>query len=97
MYVNCGILCLVVAKALICSLLLGELWFSAWLLGDSLQLLGTRERSLCGTGVALLGNSARPPDSGVWSSGNSMLLLWLSCVVAGCLLQLLDTSVRSLW
>ena len=42
------------------SLLLGGSWFSVWLLGDSLQLLGTSERSLCGTGVALLGNSARP-------------------------------------
>ena len=46
------------------SLLLGGSWFSVWLLGDSLQLLGTSERSLCGTGVALLGNSARPQIAG---------------------------------
>ena len=69
MYVDCDVLCNVVANTLVNSNA-GELWFSVRLLADS--LLGTSERSLCGTGVALLGNSARPPDSSVWSSGNSM-------------------------
>ena len=31
------------------SLLLGGSWLSVWLLGDSWQLLGTSERSMCGT------------------------------------------------
>ena len=57
------------------SLLLGGSWFSVWLLGDSLQLLGTSERSLCGTGVALLGNSARPQIA-VCGRQASMWMLW---------------------